>query len=207
VGEFSPGELSRLSHRSFGTPGAERLVVLVGTGAGVANDPLPRETLAHDIRVLAVTLEGAAVARSGVYGSETPVEQTATLLASLIREMLEPAAPGNGPSTAGLVAYGDASEVALHAVALLGDTIDRIALVAAAPPEQRLDRSDLGAVIAGVTAETRVFDGWGDDGVAAAWYESHLSGAKIEATDGEDPMTLRAVWRRVLSHVAPGMER
>ena len=97
MGEFSPGELSRLSHRSFGTPGAERLVVLVGTGAGVANDPLPRETLAHDIRVLAVTLEGAAVARSGVYGSETPVEQTATLLAALIREMLEPAAPGNGP--------------------------------------------------------------------------------------------------------------
>ena len=79
---------TRLTHSVFGTPGGERLVVLVGTGIAVTADPLPAETASRNVCVLAVALERAALEDPGTFGSETPAEQTAALLADLIRDSL-----------------------------------------------------------------------------------------------------------------------
>lgn len=204
---------ARLTHRVFGTPGSERLVVLVGTEIATAVDPLPAETAARDICVLAVSLGAATMEDPGGYGSETPAEQTAEWLIALIRQTLEvtnaPTEGGDRP-TAGIVAYRDAVDVALRAAAELGDTIDRLALVAVAAPDQPLDRDDLGALIAGVTAETLVMNGQRDEtaaAAAAAWYREHLGSARVEMVPDEAALSLSAVWGRVLSHVAPRTKR
>lgn len=204
---------SRLTHRVFGTPGSERLVVLVGTGIAVAVDPLPAETARRDICVLAVALGAATMEDPGGYGSESPAEQTAEWLADLIRDTLEMTRSGADrslPSTAGIVAYRDAVDVALRTTAQLGETIDRLALVAVAAPEHPLDRDDLGTLIESVTAETLVMNGQRDETAAAAgadWYRSHLGSARVEMVPDETALSLPAVWARVLSHVAPRTQR
>ena len=107
-----------VSFRTFGTPGAERLVMLVGTPIAVSLDPLPTETAARDICVLALAVEGAAIEDPGTFGSETPAEQTASSLVGLIRaslETLRPRLDAGTPLTVGLVAYREAADVALHA--------------------------------------------------------------------------------------------
>lgn len=204
---------SRLTHRVFGTPGSERLVVLVGTGIAVGVDPLPAETAARDICVLAVTLGAATMEDPGGYGSETPAEQTAEWLAELIRDTLAEirtqASPAD-PRTVGVVAYRDAVDVALRTVAQLGETVDRLALVAVAAPEQPIDRDDLGALIADVTAKTLVMNGQRDEAAAAAaatWYREHLESARVEMVPADSTMSLSAVWGRVLSHLAPRTKR
>jgi pimeloyl-ACP methyl ester carboxylesterase len=204
---------SRLTHRVFGTPGSERLVVLVGTGNAVAVDPLPAETAARDICVLAVALGVATMEDPGGYGSETPAEQTADWLAQLIRDTLAEIrmqANAAGPLTVGVVAYRDAVDVALRTVAQLGETVDRLALVAAPAPEQPIDRDDLGALIHSVTARTLVVNGQGDEAAAAdaaTWYQEHLGSAQVETVPAEVTISLSAVWGRVLSHVAPMTKR
>ena len=191
-----------LTHRVYGTPGAERLVVLVGTGIAVANDPLPAETAARSICVLAVALDGAAIEDPGTFGSETPAEQTAAWLADLIRESLaSPQFEAAGARHAGIIVYRDAVDVALRAVVTLGDTIDRIALVAVAEPEQPLDRDDLGSLIGGVGAKALIMNGQRDTGAAnaaATWYRDHLSSARVEMVPGDGELSLTAVWGRVL---------
>lgn len=201
---------SRLSHRVFGTPGSERLVVLVGTGIAVAVDPLPAETAARDICVLAVALGAATMEDPGGFGSETPAEQTAAWLADLVRATLAeiggPSKPAGGVS-AGIVAYRDVVDVALRAAVDLGDAVDRLALVSVAAPGQPLDRDDLGALIGGLTAQTLVVSGRGDQkaATAAAWYQEHLASTRTETVP--DEASLAAVWGLVLAHVAPGTER
>lgn len=200
---------SRLTHRVFGTAGSDRLVVLIGSGIAVAVDPLPAETAARDVCVLAVALGAENMKDPGGYGSETPAEQTAEWLADLVRETLEEtraASPTGDPPTAGVVAYRDAVDVALRAAVQLGEAIDRLALVAVAAPEQPLDRDDLGVLIGGVSAETLVLNGQGDESApaaAAAWFREHLASATIEMVPDESALSLPAVWGRVLSHVAP----
>jgi hypothetical protein len=204
---------SRLSHRVFGTPGSERLVVLVGTGIGVALDPLPSETAARDICVLAVTLGDATMEDPGGYGSETPAEQTAVWLADLVRQTLDAIRsedPTDRTRSAGIVVYGRAADVSLRAVVELGDTIDRLALVAVAAPDQPLDKDDLGALIARVTAKTLILNGQRDENAEAAaadWYESHLTSARVEMVPGDAALSLSAVWGRALAHVAPRTKR
>lgn len=200
---------TRLTHRVFGTPGSERLVVLVGTGIAVAVDPLPAETASRDICVLAVALDAGSMEDPGGYGSETPAEQTAEWLADLVRDTLEEiraqSRTGAVP-TAAVVAYRDAVDVALRATVLLGEAIDRLALVAVAAPEQPLDRDDLGALVADLTTEALILNGQHDD-AAAGWYGEHLGSARIEMVPGDASLSLAAVWGRVLTHVAPGTKR
>ena len=204
---------TRLTHRVFGTPGSERLVVIVGTGKAVAVDPLPAETAARDICVLAVALGAGTMEDPGGYGSETPAEQTADWLAELIRDTLaeirmQPSAAGL--LTVGVVAYRHAVDVALRTVVQLGETVDRLALVAVAAPEQPIDRDDLGALIQSVTARTLVMNGQRDEAAAAGaatWYREHLESARVEMMPADVTMSLTAVWGRVLSHVAPGTKR
>ena len=198
---------SRLSHRIFGTPGSERLVVLVGTGVGL--DPLPAETAARDICVLAVTLGDATMEDPGGYGSETPAEQTASWLAGLIRQTLT-SIGSDRELTAGVVVYGRAADVALRAAVELGETIDRLALVAVPAPDQPLDRDDLGALIAGVSADALILDGQRDEAAAATaarWYEEHLRSARVEMVPDVAALSLSDVWARTLSHVAPRTRR
>jgi hypothetical protein len=197
----------------FGTPGSDRLVVLIGTGIAVAVDPLPAETAARDICVLAVALGADTMEDPGGYGSETPAEQTAQWLADLVQATLEEtraASPAGDALTTGIVAYRDAVDVALRAAVQLGDAVDRLALVAVGAPEQPLDRDDLGVLIGGVTAETLVLNGQNDetaDAAAAAWYREHLAAVTIEMVPDESALSLPAVWGRVLSHVAPRTRR
>jgi hypothetical protein len=204
---------TRLTHRVFGTPGSDRLVVLVGTGIAVGVDPLPSETAARDICVLAVALGAGTMEDPGGHGSETPAEQTAEWLADLVRVTLEEIRADSRtehPLTAGIVAYRDAVDVALRAAVHLGDSIDRLALVAVATPEQPLDRDALGALIEGVSAETLVLNGQREEtaaAAAAAWYQEHLGAARIEMVPDEASLSLAAVWGRVLSHVAPRTKR
>ena len=198
---------SRLSHRIFGTPGSERLVVLVGTG--VALDPLPAETATRDICVLAVTLGEATMEDPGGFGSETPAEQTASWLVGLIRQTLA-AIESDRALTAGVVVYGRAADVGLRAAVQLGDTIDRLALIAVPAPDQPLDRDDLGELIAGVTAKALILNGQRDEVAAAAaarWYKDHLSSARVEMVPDVSALSLSDVWARTLSHVAPRTQR
>jgi len=203
---------SRLSHHIFGTPGSARLVVLVGAGIGVALDPLPVETAARDICVLAVALGDATMEDPGGYGSETPAEQTASWLAQLIGQTLAQTAAESEQTamTAGVVIYGRAVDVALRAVVELGDAVDRLALIGIAAPQQPLDRDDLGALIDGVNAKTLIMNGQRVEGAAAAaaaWYRDHLPSARVEMVPDASELSLSAVWGRVLSHVAPGTIR
>jgi pimeloyl-ACP methyl ester carboxylesterase len=204
---------SRLSHRIYGTPGSERLVVLVGTGIGVAMDPAPAETAARDICVLAVALGEATMEDPGGYGSETPAEQTASWLAALVRQTLEatrPAVDDESPLTTGIVVYGSAADVALRAAAELGDAVDRLALVAVAAPAQPLDRDDVGAVIERVRAKTLILNGQHDadaSSAAATWYRGHLPSARVEMVPEVSTLSLADVWGRALSHVAPHTKR
>jgi len=204
---------TRLTHSVFGVPGGERLVVLVGSGSAVTTDPLPAETASHNVSVLAVALERASLEDSGTFGSETPAEQTAALLADLIRDTLAAAERDPieaGPWTAGLIAYRGAVDITLQAAALLGDVVDRLALVAVAAPAEPLDQDDLGALIESVTAKTLILNGQGDGtaaNAAASWYREHLVSARVEMVPGDSALSLPAVWGRVLSHVAPGTRR
>jgi hypothetical protein len=200
---------SALSHRIFGTPGAERLVVLVGAGSGAPLDPLPAETAARDICVLAVTLGDATMEDPGGFGSETPAEQTAAWLARLIRQTLVEI-DAEGATTTGVVVYGRAVDVALRAVVDLGERVDRLALINVAAPEQPLDRDDLGALIEGVSAKALIMNGQHVEGAAAAaaaWYKDHLGSARVEMVPGVSELSLSAVWARALSHVAPRTKR
>jgi hypothetical protein len=200
---------SALSHRIFGTPGAERLVVLVGAGSGAPLDPLPAETAARDICVLAVTLGDATMEDPGGFGSETPAEQTAAWLARLIRQTLVEI-DAEGATTTGVVVYGRAVDVALRAVVDLGERVDRLALINVAAPEQPLDRDDLGALIERVSAKALIMNGQHVEAAAAAaaaWYKDHLGSARVEMVPGVSELSLSAVWARALSHVAPRTKR
>lgn len=202
---------SRLTHHIFGTPGSGRLVVLVGAGIGVALDPLPAETAARDVCVLAVALGDAMMEDPGGYGSETPAEQTASWLAQLIRQTVEQtASEADAPATTGVVIYGRSVDVAVRAVVELGETVDRLALIGVAAPEQPLERDTLGAVITAVRAKTLIMNGQRVEGAAAAaaaWYKDHLPSARVEMVPGVSELSLSAVWGRVLAHVAPRTRR
>lgn len=203
-------ERTQLSFRIFGTPGAERLVVLVGAGDTSTIDPSAVVTAAREIRILAVALTGAAIDDPGTFGSQTPAEQTATALADLVREQLGVDGSDEDPRTAGILAYRAAGDVALRATKELGEVVDRLALVAVPLPEGPLDRDDLGGLIQGITANTLIMNGRrdgeaGDD--AASWYRDHIASARVEIVPQDDPLSLTDVWERILSHVAPGTKR
>lgn len=194
-----------LQHRVFGSPGADRLVVLVGTEEGVAADPRPVETAARHITVLAVGLGEESIIDPGGYGGQTPAEQTADWLAALTRQTLG-AMESPEARTAGIVIYGPVVDVALRAAALLGAAVDRLALVGVAAPAQPLDRDDLGELIGAVTAEALILNDR-TAAEAAAWYAAHLGEARVELIAEPPPLALSAVWGRALMHVAPDAGR
>ncbi|HWI30311.1 MAG TPA: hypothetical protein VNT50_02365 [Microbacterium sp.] len=194
-----------MSFRSFGIPGAARLVVLVGVGAAVAIDPLPAVTLSRDIRVVALGLDVREIEDPGAYGGETPAELTAQKVATLIRAELD-----HPQATAGLVAYRGGGDVALRAAAVLGETIDRLALVAVPRPETAFDREELARVLASIPAETLIVNGQRDEAAAAEdaeWCEEGIPASRVEMVPGDGPLALPDVWDRVLTHVAPGTKR
>jgi hypothetical protein len=197
-----------LSYRMFGTPGAARLVVLAGTGAAMAVDPMPAVTAAHGIRVVAITFDKPEIDDPGAYGSQTRGEQTAVALADFVRQQVsfdDTASGGDDKlATVGLIAYREAGDVALRAAALLEGTVDRLALVCTPAPTEPLDRDDIATVIAGITAQTLVVDGRTEPTASAMWFVEHLANARAEAVPGDGIVSLTEVWDRVLQHVAPG---
>lgn len=212
----------RLSFRTFGRAGADRLVVLVGLGDSVVGDPAPSITASRVVRVVAVTLDRGAIDDPGTFGGATPAEQTAAALADLVRDQLrvdtddrtanpadEPDAAGGDP-TAGVIAYHDVADVVLRAVARLGHTVDRLALVAVPAPAEPLDRDDLAEVMASVPAKTLILNGQKDEAAgnaAATWFRDNLASARVEMLPGVTRVSLADVWARVLSHLAPGRTR
>jgi hypothetical protein len=205
---------TELSFRIFGTPGAGRLVVLVGAGDTTTIDPSPAITAERSIRILAVALTGAAIDDPGTFGSETPAEQTATALADLIREQLSAYGDGDGRAdegaTVGLLAYRAAGDVALRAATTLGEVVDRLALVAVPLPPEPLDRDDLGSLIAGISAKTLIMNGQRDataSSAAASWFKDHLVSSRVEMVPDSAALSITDVWDRVLSHLAPGTTR
>lgn len=203
---------TQLSYRVFGSPGADRLVVLVGTGMAVVNDPHPAETVTRDVCVLAVALDGSAIEDPGAFGSETPAEQTGTVLEELIRQNLALMTVERAEDAlrAGIIAYRDGADVALRAAVALGETVDRVALVAVATPDQPLDRDDFGVLIGDATAETLILNGAHHESAAepaAQWYADRLPSATVQIIDGQGELTLSDVWAQVLDFVAPGAHR
>lgn len=199
----------RLTFHAFGFPGARRLVVLLGVGRGMTVDPLPSVTVGRDVRVVAIALAAAAIEDPGAFGGETRAEQTAASVAALVREELAMDRSGPGAS-AGLVAYRAAADVGLRAAIALGAAVDRLALVAVQVPETPFDRDEFGRLISAATAKSLIMNGTGDEpagNAAAAWYRQHLVDARVEMVPREGPLTLPAVWDRVLAHVAPGTKR
>jgi hypothetical protein len=205
---------TELSFRIFGTPGARRLIVVVGAGDTATIDPSPALTAERNIRILGVALTGAAIDDPGTFGSETPAEQTATALADLIREQLSADGDGDGRAdagtTVGLLAYRAAGDVALRAAATLGDVVDRLALVAVPLPPGPLDRDDLGGLITGISAKALIMNGQQDptaSSAAASWFKDHLPAARVEMVPDSVALSITDVWDRVLSHLAPGTKR
>jgi pimeloyl-ACP methyl ester carboxylesterase len=194
-----------LTYRVFGTPGARRLVVLVGSGMAVAIDPLPAETAAYDVCVLAVALTDGEILDPGGYGSETPAEQTAASLVELIVKTLDTDQFDEGTTRrAGMIIYREGADVGLRAASTLGDTIDRLVLVAVAAPDQPLGQDDLGALLEPLRAPTLILNGEGDEAASAAsWYAERLPSAQVGAASDRSEVSLAAVWGQALSHAAP----
>jgi pimeloyl-ACP methyl ester carboxylesterase len=201
---------TRLTYRVFGTPGASRLVVLVGSGMAVAVDPSPAETAAYDVCILAVTLTDSEIVDPGGYGSETPAEQTAASLVELVGKTLLTDQFEDGATTprAGMIIYRHAADVGLRAASTLGATIDRLVLVAVPAPEQPLGRDDLGALLEPLTAPTLILNGEGDEPAAdASWYAQRLAAARVAIVPEGPELSLAAVWGQALSHAAPGASK
>jgi hypothetical protein len=197
---------TRLTYRVFGTPGARRLVVLIGSGMAVAVDPLPAETAAYDVCILAVALTDSEILDPGGYGSETPAEQTAASLVELVGKTLdtEQFDDGSAAPSAGMIIYRHAADVGLRAASALGPRVDRLVLVAVPTPDQPLDQDDLGALLEPLSAPTLILNGEGDEaGAAASWYAQRLPSAEVAVVADGSELSLAAVWRQALSYAAP----
>jgi hypothetical protein len=191
-----------ISYRATGSISADRLIAVVRTGAAALDDPLPGATGGRDIRVLLVRMPLIGFDDPEAFGGETPDEEHAEALIELLRtEGATPEAP------IGLVGVGEVGWRAIAAAAALGGIVDRLALVAVAPPETSLDREDAAGLLSEVTAKTLIMNGRDDDQApssAASWLKKSRGDARVEMVPREGRLALSTVWDRVLTHVAPG---
>ncbi len=194
-------------HRSFGAPGAERVVVLLRAGGAALNDPRPDVTAHRDARILAVALDLGDIDDPAAYRGTTPAEATARALTSLVLEQ------GRGRPV-GLVGVGIAGALAILMAGDLGATVDRLALVAVPRPESELAGDEIGDLLGGIEAKTLLLNGNADPGAslaAAKWFHERLPSSRIEMVpktdDPQHRLDLAEVWDRVLSHLAPGTKR
>lgn len=195
---------TRLEYASLGAPDAARTVVVLREGALATTDPDVEVTRGHDVRIVAVRVDGAEVAAPGAYGGETPATVTVDALIELVDEV-------EAGIRFGIVGVGGAGQTALRLAAGLADRVDRLALVAIPEPEGPLDRDETGQVLARAAADTLILVGEHDPDAPASsaeWYLARLAAAKVErvASSGgvDERLALSEVWARVLEHTAPG---
>lgn len=194
-------------HRSFGSPGAERTIVLLRAGASALTDPQPSVTAHRDVRIVAVGLGVDDIDDPAAYRGTTPAEATADALLRLVDEQRH-------ERPVGLVGVRSAGELAIRVAAALGETVDRLVLVAVPRPETELGGDELAERLAGIGAKTLLLNGNADPEAslaAATWYRQHLPSSRVEMIPKtNDPglrLELSDVWERVLSHLAPGTKR
>lgn len=189
-----------ITEHAFGTPGAERLVVLLAPSAATTIDPRAAVTASRDVHVLSIAVPRAELADPGAFGGETPAALTAEALVTRIREAV-------GQRTCGIVASRVDVDVAARIAAALGGTVDRLALLAVSLPELPLERDELADVLAKVQAKTLIMNATREPdagNAAATWFRDRLPDVRVEMVPGPGAVTLPVVWDRVLSHVAPG---
>ena len=201
----APG--AEYEHRSFGAPGAERVVVLLRSGASALTDPRPDVTIHRDARIVAVGVGTDDIDDPAAYRGTTPAEATAAALTELVTEQ------GHGRPV-GLVGVGVAGELAILVASDLGDAVDRLALVAVPRPESELAGDEIGDLLGGIAAKTLLLNGNADPEAslaAARWFHERLPSSRIEmvpqTTAPDRRLELADVWERVLSHLAPGTKR
>lgn len=192
-----------LEFRSFGTPGAERTVVLLRLGGVAIDDPLPSVTARHDIRVLAIGLTVDDLDDPAAYRGQSPAETSTIAVIGLIDAHSRDA-------VVGLVGVGAAGGVAVRVAAAHGEHVDRLALVAVPAPETPAERDLEADVLRELPAETLILGGEHDPDAAsdaASFYGDLVPDATVELVprrrSGDDRLALADVWDRVLAHCAP----
>lgn len=192
-----------LEHRSFGSVGATRTVVVLRHTGVSTDDPLPAETLRRDVRILAIGLSAGDLDDPAAYRGQSPAETSTAAVMGLIDQL----APGD---PVGLVGVGPVVGVAVRVAAAHADRIDRLALVAAPAPETAAERDLETDVLAGIAVKTLIVNGQSDPDAgasAASFYREAIPGARVEMVPGaggtDARLPLADVWGRVLSHCAP----
>jgi len=193
-----------LEYRSFGTPGAPRAVFVLRTGDVATTDPDARVTSGHDVRIVAVGLDAPELDDPPAFGGQTP----AGLTVDALRDLLAREAPG---TRVGLVGERAAGHIAIHLAAVMGDVVDRLAIVGVPSPSEPLTRDLATPMLDTLVAETLIVVG--GDGPAdlddADWYAERLPNARIEVRGADEidsvngHVTLSDAWDVVLTHVAP----
>ncbi|MFF7683694.1 hypothetical protein ACFZA2_13140 [Microbacterium sp. NPDC007973] len=197
-----------LGYRSFGTPGAPRVVVVLRTGDVATTDPDARVTSTFDVRVVAVGLDAPELEDPPVFGGQTP----AGLTVEALRALLDREAPG---ATVGLVGERSAGPIAIYLAAAMGPVVDRLAIVGVESPVDPLSRDLRTPLLDHLDAEALVIVGGEGpaDADDAQWYVDRMRVAEMEVVPADEigsvngHVTLTSVWERVLAHVAPGTER
>lgn len=201
----APG--AAFEHRSFGAPGAERVVFLLRAGRAALTDPRPDVTARRDARIVAVALGLDDIDDPAAYRGTTPAEATADALTGFVLDQ----ARGR---PVGLAGVGIAGELAILMAGDLGATVDRLVLVAVPRPESELAGDEIGDLLRGISAKTLLINANADPDAplsAAKWFHERLPTSRIEmvpqTTDPLHRLELDDVWERVLSHLAPGTKR
>lgn len=203
----APAPGAEYEHRSFGSPGAERTVILLRAGASALTDPQPTVTAHRDVRIVAVGLGVDDIDDPAAYRGTTPAEATADAIVRLVEDQRH-------GRPVGLVGVRAAGELAILVAAQLGEAVDRLVLVAVPSPESELGGDEAGELLERIAAQTLLLNGNADPGAslaAATWFHRRLPSSRIEmvpeTSDPEHRLELGDVWERVLSHLAPGTKR
>lgn len=194
---------SEIDYRSAGSPGAERTIVVLRTGALATTDPDARATAEANVRLVLVHLDGPELDDPAAFGGETPAGSTASALAAIAERESEGA-------VFGLIGERATAAIALALAAQLGAGVDRLALVAAPLPPSALERDVALPVLARVQAGVLLLAAASDPDTvpAAAWYAEHLpraTSAEVPAAEIDSPdgrLGLADAWRLALAHVA-----
>lgn len=198
-----------IEYDSAGFPGADRVVLVLRTGALATVDPDPAVTQEHDVRLVLVQLDAPELDDPPAYGGETRAATTLAAVGEIARAE-------TGAQAFGVVAERTAGALGVALAAELVDRVDRLALVAVPAPGGPLERDLAEDVLRRVSAKTLVVAAAGDAGAgpdAAQWHHDRLPEGEIEViapdalSSGDGRLGLGDVWARVLSHVAPAPAR
>lgn len=197
------GPAFEIEYRSVGPAEAPRTVLVLRSGPIALTDPEPGTTRRHGVRLLLVEVGAAELDNPPTFGGETPAESAAAEVFTLLREEVP-------RGVVGLVGERAAALFTVALAAGLGARVDRLALVAAPPPDSPLAADLTAATLGRVPATTAIFNGSRDATAppdAAEWYAAHLASARADiippspARAGDARLALADVWDRVLTHV------